>query len=221
MKSDKCIIFDMDGVLINSEPLHFKFESMLFKSLGITVSKEQHETFVGTTSKTMWTIIKKTHNLPFTVSELILKGHSGFLIFLESQKSLHLIQGIIELLDRLTDAGYILALASSSPHKLINYILIKCKIDEYFTVRISGDDVNNGKPDPEIFIKTSEATGIKPENCLVIEDSANGIDAAVKAGMKCVGYRNPGSGNQDLRAADLILNSFNELTVSTIEGMFT
>ena len=74
MKSDKCIIFDMDGVLINSEPLHFEFESMLFKSLGITVPKEQHETFVGTTSKTMWTIIKKTHNLPFTVSELILKG---------------------------------------------------------------------------------------------------------------------------------------------------
>jgi HAD superfamily hydrolase (TIGR01509 family) len=220
MKSDKCIIFDMDGVLINSEPLHFEFESMLFKSLGITVSREQHETFVGTTSKTMWTIIKNTHNLPFTVSELIIKGHSGFLDYLENQKSLEPIQGILELLNRLIEAGFILALASSSPHRLINYILNKCNIDKYFPVRVSGDDVNYGKPDPEIFIKTASLTNIKPENCLVIEDSANGVDAAVKAGMKCVGYRNPGSGNQDLTSADLILDSFDKLTVSTLKGLF-
>ncbi len=221
MNSDRCIIFDMDGVLINSEPLHFEFEKMLFESLGIIVDRVQHETFVGTTSKTMWTIIKKTHNLPYTVSELILKGHSGFLDYLENQKSLKPIQGILELLNRSIDAGFILALASSSPHRLINYILSKCNIDKYFPVRVSGDDVNHGKPDPEIFLKAAELTGVKPKDCLVIEDSANGIDASVRAGMKCVGYRNPGSGNQDLRAADLILNSFSELTVSTIEGMFT
>ena len=220
MNSDKCIIFDMDGVLINSEPLHFEYEKILFESLGITVDREEHETFVGTTSKTMWTIIKKTHDLPFTVSELILKGHSGFLVYLESRKSLKLIQGILELLDRLIDAGFILALASSSPHKLINYILSKCNIDEYFPVRISGDDVNNGKPDPEIFLKTAGLTGAKPKDCLVIEDSANGIDAAVRAGMKCVGYRNPGSGNQNLRAADLILDSFDRLTVTLIKELF-
>lgn len=220
MNSDKCIIFDMDGVLINSEPLHFEFEEILFDSLGITVDRKQHETFVGTTSKTMWTIIKKTHNPPFSVSELILKERSGFLVYLKNQKSLNLIQGIPELLDRLTDAGFILALASSSPHKLINYILSECNIDEYFPVRISGDDVINGKPDPDIFIKTAELTGIKPENCLVIEDSANGVGAAVKAGMRCIGYQNPGSGNQDLTAADLIIDSFNRLTVTSVEGLF-
>ena len=122
MKSDKCIIFDMDGVLINSEPLYFEFEKMFYESLGIYVSRKQHETFVGTTSKTMWTIIKKNHDLPFTVSELISKGYSGVLSFMENQKSLKLIQGILELLNRLINAGFILTLASSSPHKLINYI---------------------------------------------------------------------------------------------------
>ncbi len=221
MKLDRCIIFDMDGVLINSEPLHFDFESTLFESLGITVDRKQHETFVGTTSKTMWTIIKNTHNLPFTVSELISKGHSGFLDYLENQKSLEPVQGILELLNRLTDAGFILVLASSSPHKLINYILSKCNIDEYFPVRVSGDDVINGKPDPEIFLKAAELTGVKPEDCLVIEDSANGVNAAVKAGMKCIGYRNPGSGNQDLKAADLIIDSFYDLTIDLIQKIFT
>lgn len=220
MKSKKCIIFDMDGVLVNSEPLHFEFAKGLFESLGIIVSRKQHESFVGTTSRSMWTIIKKTHNLPFTVPELILKEHSGFLVYLESRKSLKHIQGISELLDRLIDAGFILALASSSPHKLINYFLSKCKIDKYFPVRVSGDDVNHGKPDPEIFLKAAGLTGVKPKDCLVIEDSANGIDAAVRAGMKCVGYRNPGSGNQNLRAADLILDSFDRLTVTLIKELF-
>lgn len=220
MKSEKCIIFDMDGVLINSEPLHFDFESKFFKSLGITVSREQHETFVGTTAKTMWTIIKQTHNLPYSVSELILKGQSDFLIYLENIKFLEPVQGITGLLKRLIDAGYNLALASSSPHLLINYILSNCNLDKYFVVRVSGDDVNSGKPDPEIFLKTAELTGVKPKDCLVIEDSANGVHAAVKAGMKCIGYSNPGSGNQDLSEANLIIKSFQKLTISKIEGLF-
>lgn len=220
MKFDRCIIFDMDGVLINSEPLHFDFESKFFKSLGITVSRDQHETFVGTTAKTMWTIIKQTHNLPYSVSELILKGQSDFLIYLENIKFLEPVQGITGLLKRLIDAGYNLALASSSPHLLINYILSNCNLDKYFVVRVSGDDVNSGKPDPEIFLKTAELAGVKPKDCLVIEDSANGVHAAVKAGMKCIGYSNPGSGNQDLSEANLIIKSFQKLTISTIEGLF-
>ncbi|MCK5152845.1 MAG: HAD family phosphatase [Spirochaetales bacterium] len=219
MNSDKCIIFDMDGVLIDSEPLHFDFESRLFKSLGITVSREQHETFVGTTSKTMWTIIKQTNNLPFTVSELILKGQSEFLVYLENKNSLEPILGITELLNKLKNDGYILALASSSPHRLINYILSNCNLEKFFKVRVSGDDVNYGKPNPEIFLNTSELTGVKPNDCLVIEDSANGVRAAVKAGMKCIGYSNLGSGNQDLSEANLIIKSFRKLTISTIEGL--
>ena len=211
----------MDGVLINSEPLHFDFESQLFKSLGITVSRELHETFVGTTAKTMWTIIKQTHTLPFTVSELIIKGQSDFLTYLENKNSLEPIQGITELLNRLEAAGFILALASSSPYKLINYILDKCNIDKYFPVRISGDDVTNGKPDPEIFLKASEITNIKPENCIVIEDSKNGVQAAKLAGMKCIGFFNPGSGNQDLGIADLILDSFYNLNSNLIQKIFS
>lgn len=210
----------MDGVLINSEPFHFDFENKLFNSLGINVSREQHETFVGTTSKTMWTIIKQTHNIPFSVQELITKGYSEFIEYLENQKSLTLIKGIPELLHNLTEAGFNLTLASSSPHKLINYILDKNKIEKYFPVRISGDDVTNGKPDPEIFLRAAELIGIKPGNCLVIEDSANGVKAAVQAGMKCIGYSNPDSGDQNLKAANLILDSFDRLTINLIQNIF-
>lgn len=220
LDSDRCIIFDMDGVLINSEPLHFDFESKFFESLGISVSRKQHETFVGTTNKTMWENIKKTHKLPFTVSELIEKGQSDFLDYLEHNNSLEPIPGIIDLLNRLQDSGYIPALASSSPQQFINYVLDKCKIEEYFQTKISGDDVKNGKPDPEIFLKTAQMIGLKPEKCLVIEDSEHGVNAAIQAGMKCIGFSNPGSGNQNLSSADLIIKSFNALTIPVIHNLF-
>ena len=221
LNSDKCIIFDMDGVLINSEPLHFDFENKLFKSLGITVSQEEHETFVGTTAKTMWTMIKQTHNLPFTVSELIIKGQSDFLKYLENHTPIKLIPGIEELLIKLKNSGYYIALGSSSPNKLINYILDKNNISKYFQIIVSGDDVVNGKPSPDIFLKTAELIDIKPVNCLVIEDSKNGVKAAKLAGMKCIGYFNPGSGSQDLTAADFILDSFYNLTNALLHKIFS
>jgi HAD superfamily hydrolase (TIGR01509 family) len=220
MNSDKCIIFDMDGVLINSEPIHFRFESLLFKSLGIDISREEHEKFVGTTSKTLWTTIKNNHNLPFTVSELIEKGHSGLLTYLDTINPLQLISGIPELLLKLKEAGFILALASSSPRKHIDYILTKGNINKIFPVQISGDDVENGKPDPEIFLLAAKKSLKEPGNCLVIEDSKNGVNAANKAGMKCIGFKNPGSGMQDLSSADLIIDSFQKFNMAILDSLF-
>ncbi|MCK5675114.1 MAG: HAD family phosphatase [Spirochaetales bacterium] len=220
MNTDKCIIFDMDGVLIDSEPLHFDFESRLFKSLGITVSREEHETFVGTTAKTLWTSLKQTHNIPFTVQELILKEQLEFLEYLENKKPINIIPGVKKLIISLQSKGFRIALASSSPHRLINYVMDKTNINEYFQIKVSGDDIVNGKPDPDIFLKTAELINIKPTSCLVIEDSKNGVRAAKQAGMKCIGYSNPGSGNQDLTAADFILDSFYNLTIDLIQKIF-
>lgn len=221
MNSDRCIIFDMDGVLIDSEPLHYEFEQKIFNSLGIVVSSELHESFVGTTSRTMWSIIKKTFNLTDTVSYLIESERSGFLNFLKSQKSIVSIQGVSDFIETLSHSGFQLAIASSSPHEQINFILDKCNIDKYFPVKISGDDVINGKPDPDIFLLAAKTANCRPDNCIVIEDSTNGIRAAVKAGMKCIGYINPGSGNQDLAASNLTIDNFNSLTPALIEDLFS
>lgn len=220
MNSGKCIIFDMDGVLIDSEPLHFEFEQEVFHSLGIVVPPELHESFVGTTSRTMWSIIKKTFNVPDAVSDLMKSESSGFLKFLKKRESIGPIKGVSGFLEKLSHSGFNIILASSSPHEQIDFILDRCNIGKYFSVRISGDDVLNGKPDPEIFLLAAETSNFEPETCIVIEDSKNGVTAAVKAGMKCIGYRNPGSGNQDLTAANLIIDDFNSLTLSLIEDLF-
>ncbi|MCK5367169.1 MAG: HAD-IA family hydrolase [Cyclobacteriaceae bacterium] len=85
-------------------------------------------------------------------------------------------------------------------------------MEKYFEFRIGGDEVVKSKPEPEIFIKAAQQSGSKPNNCLVIEDSTNGVKAAKSAGMYCVGYANPGTGSQDLSMADLVVRNLNEIT---------
>jgi len=84
---------------------------------------------------------------------------------------------------------------------------------------VSGDDVVNGKPHPEVFLKAARLLGVEPDECIVIEDSHNGVAAAGKAKMKCIGFKNPHSGNQDLSGADKVVAFFKELTISELESM--
>ena len=84
---------------------------------------------------------------------------------------------------------------------------------------MSGEEVKKGKPDPEIFLTTANKLNVPPSKCIVIEDAANGVLAAKSAGMKCIGLQNPGSGNQDLSKADLVINNFNELDLDSLEKL--
>src|SRR5690606_5174684 len=94
--------------------------------------------------------------------------------------------------------------------KNIDLILQKLDIEKYFDFVVSGEQVVKGKPEPDIFLKVANHYSIHPKDCMVIEDSTNGVLAAKAANMFCVGYYNPSSGNQDLTKADLIIDSFND-----------
>lgn len=109
-----------------------------------------------------------------------------------------------------------MALASSNNRKTVDLIVEKFNLDKYLSVIMSGEDVKEGKPNPEIFIKTAEKLGLSPTDCIVIEDAENGVLAAKSAEMKCIGLKNPGSGNQDLSKADLVVNSFQELDLGLL-----
>lgn len=208
----KAVIFDMDGVIIDSEPIHLEFAMELFNKLGFNMSKEEYGKFVGTTSKYMWDTIKNKYNLKNTIEELIDMERNGFFDFLSSpDKSIEPIAYIPELLKALHENNYKIALASSSPIKLIEFVMESLKIRKYFDELVTGDFVKRSKPEPDVFLYAADKLGALPEECVVIEDSHNGVLAAKNAGMKCIGYRNLNSGNQDISKADKIINSFNEL----------
>lgn len=212
----KAIIFDMDGVIIDSEPLHMKLERELLKEFGGKISKEEHDTFVGTTDYHMWSTFKDKFNLEPSVDELIKTKKERFI---RNIHKVELVDNFYEFMLELYNEGYPLALASSNNRKNVDLIMERFDLDKYLKVSISGEEVVNSKPDPEIFLKAAKKLDVKPQNCLVIEDAIAGVLAAKSAGMKCIGLKNPNSGNQDLSKADLVVESFKELALEDIEKL--
>lgn len=207
----RAAIFDMDGVIIDSEPLHLNIEEDIFKKLGISITYEEHNTFIGTTSYYMWDKIRTNHNLTQSLEELVELDRNTYLDFLNNTLDLEPIKGVKELITDLHKNNIKLAVASSSPLNVIEKVLNLFHIRDYFDYIVTGDFVRKSKPEPDIFLYAAEKLDVDPKECVVIEDSHNGVLAAKKANMKCIGYKNPNSGNQDLSKADLTIDNFNNI----------
>ncbi|OHD38055.1 MAG: phosphatase [Spirochaetes bacterium GWF1_31_7] len=208
----------MDGVLIDSEPLHFEVDQMVLRKLNINESKSYLERFVGYTNCAMWQIIQNEYSIEKTIDELIELQMTTKLHFLE-KSDYKAIDGIKELLEEIRLNKIPMGIASSSPRVFIEAVINKIGISQYFDNWISGEEVEKSKPEPDVFLKISELLGVNPDKCIVIEDSKSGTIAAKKAGMKCIGYKNINSGNQDLSIADLIIDRIPEINVHTMKEL--
>ena len=205
----KAVLFDMDGVLIDSELIRLELLQGIFKSMNIIMSDEEYIKFIGTSSHFMWGTIKDKYSLDYTLEELIKKDRTKYFNYLSSSEmKISPITGIPELLKALYENNIKMAVASSSPIAVIELIIESFKFKNYFNELVTGDYVERSKPEPDIFLYAADKLGVLPEECIVIEDSCNGVKAAKKAGMKCIGYRNCNSGDQDLSKADIIIDSF-------------
>lgn len=207
----KAVIFDMDGVIIDSEPIHYESDQLTLKHFGIEISHEELNQYVGVSNPVMWAELKEKYNLSATLEQLLEK-QSYFKKVLIGNKKLEPITGIPGLLAEIKDTGAGIGLASSSNRDFIEMILNNLRIIDFFDVIISGDDVKKSKPEPDIFLKAAEKLKVNPKNCLVIEDSQHGVKAAILAGMKCIGFRNPNSGTHDLSLADTVVSSITEIS---------
>jgi beta-phosphoglucomutase family hydrolase len=214
----KAVIFDMDGVIIDSEPLHFSVDQDIMKSYGISIEREDLEPFVGTTNPEMWTKLKETYKLCASVNDILSKQIREKINRLSSS-GLAPIDGITALLEMLQGRGVRIGLASSSPRRFIEAVLDSFGISSYFTSVVSGEEVVHGKPAPDVFLRAAEELGVHPQQCLVIEDSMHGIQAAKSAGMICIGYINPNSGQLDLSKADCTVDTIRDIDWSLIERL--
>ena len=206
----KAFIFDMDGVMVDTEPIYFAANQQLFNQLGFSVSHESYARFVGQDAFRMWSILKEEQQLDHPIEDLVhMEKDAMYRGLLNTD--IPRMSGLGELLASLQSNGTRLALASSSAHQIINVILEKTDTGDYFDAVVSGMDVQNGKPAPDIFLLAAEKLGMDPAECVVIEDSANGVRGAIAAGMHCIGFRNPNSGNQDLSPAHRIIDHLSEL----------
>ena len=216
MNKFEAVIFDMDGVIIDSEPLYFQIQEELFNDLGFTVSKSEYDTFIGAGMKLMWERLCSKHNIQFTVAELIIMNNEVIYNSFNNSDSLQTIDGFISFLTLIKTMGMKTAVASSTSKKIINVILSKLGIIDEFDIIVSSEEVLKSKPEPDIFIEAKKRLNIDPGKCIVIEDSTNGVIAAVKAGMKCIGFSNKNSGDQDLTLANAIVENFTNIDINKL-----
>ncbi len=205
----EAIIFDMDGVVADSEPLHIKAENKTMAPYNVQVTEEDYREFMGRSPKLLLENLVKKYSINVDMQEL-LSVHKENLLQLYNNEVTP-IEGSLQLIQWFSDRDYVLALASSSDIELVDSVISKFKIRNMFKAVVSGSEVNNIKPAPEIFLKAASQLSVQPEDCLVIEDSAAGVKAAHSAGMHCIGFRSPHTPSQDLNLADMVIDDLTAL----------
>ena len=212
------VIFDMDGVLVDSEPLHQKVGLKMLRELRIPINREMFLRFTGTTVISMWQILVKENKLDQTPEELTARYNQEFINELKNSSDVKLMTGVLDVLMNLRHKEIPVALASSSNKELIDEVLKKFDIEKYFNVVVSGSDITHSKPHPEIFLLAAKKLGFSPSKCIVIEDSTNGTIAAKHAGMFCIGYK-PNNNLHELPDASIIIKSFKEFDYKLLEAI--
>lgn len=216
----KAVLFDMDGVIVDTEPLHSKAYYLMFKAVNIEVSDELYASFTGQSTISICRKLCTHFKLSETPETLVVFKRKFFKQIFETDEDLHLIDGVLDLIKDYQNNGLTLVLASSASMTTINNVFERFNLNQYFISKLSGADLKDSKPHPEIFIKAAEASGYQKQECFVIEDSTNGIKASKAAGIYCVGFKSPHSKNQDYSKADLVISDFSEIKYSKVSQLF-
>lgn len=216
----KAVLFDMDGVIVNTEPLHHKAYYKMFEDVNIEVSPQLYAQFTGQSTLAICQTLVDHFKLPLVATTLVDIKRDHFKNLFKHDQSLALLDGVLDLIKEYHQNGLTLVLASSASMININRIFERFDLDQYFVAKLSGADLKASKPHPEIFEKAAQASGHERHECIVIEDSTNGIVAAKQAGIFCVGYNSLHSHDQDYSLADLVVSDFKAISYHLINNHF-
>lgn len=215
----KAVIFDMDGVLVDSEPLHLKTAVLTMKEYGVTITTDTLISFIGKTTTSMYETLKKTYQVTHSIDEL-LQTNDRIKSEIFQKEGYTPVPYTKELIQDLKQHGIKLAVASSSSMEDIQKVVKALHLAEYFDVLVTGHHVPQSKPEPDIFFKACEELQVRTDECVIIEDSKNGVIAASRAGIPAIGFINPNSGNQDLSKASILIEGFEEINTSFIKRVY-
>ena len=221
MKIPGAVIFDMDGVLIYSEPIHIEIEKKLFEKLKISVSADLHRTYLGTSGEYMYRDIKLRFGLPETIQELLQMDESFRSDYFRSLKALELNEGVLNLLHQIKEAGLRIAVATSSSPQLASILLERCNVSSFFDAIVTTAEAGNSKPAPDVYLLAAKKIGVEPADCVVFEDSPNGLSSAHGAGMFCIAVQTESVDIRELSRADFLLRTFRGTSFRQIVKLFS
>lgn len=212
----KSVIFDMDGVLVDSEVVNIALLIEYLGQLGLSVPRQVILQYIGAPSEPFWECVGKLNP-----GIDIQRARDGYLSYRQRQRICYreiLYPGVRELLLGLRKAGFRIGLASSTARKTVVDILEQCSISDLFDVEVCGDEVEHGKPAPDIFLRAAALLGAEPGECVVVEDSQRGVHAGRAAGMKVIG-KEDARFCQELLEADVTVDRTGKVTVRLIDSL--
>lgn len=213
------VIFDMDGVIVDTEPVHHYAYFQHFDELNITVTEEMFTSYMGNSTRNTFQKLKETFDLEHDVEDLILRKRTLFNDAFDKKEDLFLLDGVEKLIKDLHLNGMQLIVASSASKVTIDRVFTRFGLHSYFSHIVSGEDFPKSKPHPAIFEQAVFLSQTPKEACIVIEDSTNGVIASKAAGIYCVGYDSENSKMQDLTLADSVIRHFDELNYQKIRNL--
>ena len=217
----KAFIYDMDGVIVDSEPVHLRVEQHLLEKLGVTdVTLEQLESYQGSSDWNMWMDFVEKYHLPQGAQKLVAAKKYLFNRTMH-EEGVTPIAGVLDLIEHthaLRKQDIRTAIASSSERSFIEFVVTSLKIADKFDTLESGAELPQSKPDPAIYLQTAAHLQVDPKACVVIEDTSNGARAAKAAGMYCIGFISPHSGQQDLTMCDEVVDDMQKVDLKKFFG---
>jgi HAD superfamily hydrolase (TIGR01509 family) len=213
------VIFDMDGVIVDTEPVHRYAYYELFEELNIIVPEEMYTSFTGYSTRNTFQTLKTNFDLSQDVEYLIQEKRNRFNDAFDTKEDLTLLEGVENLIKDLHQNGMQLIVASSASKVTIDRVFTRFNLHQYFSHIVSGEDFPQSKPHPAIFEHAASLSMAPKENCIVIEDSTNGVKAANAAGIFCVGYKSFHSKDQNLTSADIVINDFNAINAKMVSNL--
>lgn len=212
------IIFDMDGVIVDSERHWTSIEEPFLRNLIPNSYEEYHKNIVGRSLSDIYLYLSTNFNIPMDKGEFM--GSYNEMAVTIYKDSANLLPGVLDFIKLLKEEKLTLALASSSPMFWVNMAVKRFDLNHYFEKIISADETGyKGKPAPDIYLHALKQLKKEPSECLAIEDSKNGVKSAQEAGIKCVGLKNGFNDDQDLSFSDILIHEFDELSIGMIKKL--
>lgn len=211
----KAVLFDLDGVIVDTEPVYARNELEMAQRMNLPLTKEFQKNYVGVSHRVLWARLKELYDIPYTVDELSLIERE-FMVNYFTSGELIPINGTIKLIKFLYENSIKCAIVTSNVEKNVQIIIKRLGIEKCISSVASADKVKMIKPAPDLFLFACNELTIPPENCIAIDDCEIGITGAKSANMKAVGFINPNSGKQDFSRADYIVDDMSKLSVDIL-----